>query len=284
MVSESYAYVAAGDAGLRVIHIANPAAPVEVGSYDSPGTASAVAISGHYAYLADGSAGLRVVNVTNPADPTFVQWCDTDGAVDVVVTGSYAYVVNGGSGLCIVNIANPAAPTLAGTLDTLRQARGVAANGSLVYVADEDVGLRIINVANPAAPAEIGRWEPRQGEYSTFGPVMNVAIQDDYAYVVEARIDRWDPDFPNLSPGRLSLVDVTDPTAPVLVGSCHTYGSPVDVVAAGNYAYVADGFGGLRIMDTTRAGFLYEVTFADSTGTAMDVTCLLYTSPSPRDS
>ena len=40
-------------AGLRVINVANPANPVEVGFYDTPGYAEGVAIAGSTAYVAD---------------------------------------------------------------------------------------------------------------------------------------------------------------------------------------------------------------------------------------
>jgi hypothetical protein len=45
-VSGSYAYVADGDAGLRVIDVSNPSSPREVGAYDTPGDAWGVAVSG----------------------------------------------------------------------------------------------------------------------------------------------------------------------------------------------------------------------------------------------
>ena len=50
----SYAYVADGVSGLRIINVANPAAPTEVGFYDTPGNAYGVAVAGSYAYVADG--------------------------------------------------------------------------------------------------------------------------------------------------------------------------------------------------------------------------------------
>ncbi|MEO0070733.1 MAG: hypothetical protein ABIK39_01415, partial [candidate division WOR-3 bacterium] len=48
-------------AGLRVISIADPAHPNEVGYYDTPGYACGVAVSGNYAYVADYDAGLRII-------------------------------------------------------------------------------------------------------------------------------------------------------------------------------------------------------------------------------
>ena len=56
-VAGSYAYVADWFGGLRVINVANPAAPIEVGFYDTPGNASGVAVAGSYAYVADSEAG-----------------------------------------------------------------------------------------------------------------------------------------------------------------------------------------------------------------------------------
>ena len=52
-VSGDYAYVAAYGSGLQVIDISDPTAPSYAGSYDTPGIAYGVAISGNYAYVAD---------------------------------------------------------------------------------------------------------------------------------------------------------------------------------------------------------------------------------------
>jgi hypothetical protein len=46
--------------GLWVVDVRDPADPVEVGSFDTPGESSDVAVSGEYVYLADGDAGLAI--------------------------------------------------------------------------------------------------------------------------------------------------------------------------------------------------------------------------------
>ncbi|MFQ5518265.1 MAG: LVIVD repeat-containing protein, partial [Acidimicrobiia bacterium] len=71
-VAGGYAYLADYDAGLRIIDVSQPAAPAEVGSFDSPGYAEGVAVAGGYAYLADGYAGLRIIDVSQPAAPAEV--------------------------------------------------------------------------------------------------------------------------------------------------------------------------------------------------------------------
>jgi len=91
-VSASTAYVADGDAGLRVVDVSNPATPTELGFYDTPGYARGVVVSGSTAYVADrgifdGSqrvgSGLRVVDVGNPASPTEIGYYATAGGLGV---------------------------------------------------------------------------------------------------------------------------------------------------------------------------------------------------------
>jgi len=103
-----YAYVAFGEDGLRAVDVSNPAHPVEVGYYDTPGIAGGVAVAGGYAYVADGSEGLRVVDVSNPATPTEVGFYDTPGSAgDVAVAGGYAYVTDMDAGLFILRYEEP---------------------------------------------------------------------------------------------------------------------------------------------------------------------------------
>ena len=71
-VSGSFAYVAAGGAGLRIININEPAAPVEVGFYDTPGTASGVEVWGSMAIVSDGTAGVHLIDVSDPTTPVLV--------------------------------------------------------------------------------------------------------------------------------------------------------------------------------------------------------------------
>jgi len=55
------AYVAANEAGLRVVDLSTPEAPQEVGYYTTPWRAPAVALDGPYTYLADAWGGLVIL-------------------------------------------------------------------------------------------------------------------------------------------------------------------------------------------------------------------------------
>jgi len=97
-VSGSYAYVADGYSGFRVIDVSTPSTPVEVGFLDTPGIAKGVAVSGGYAYVSDDyEGGLRVIDVSMPWAPVEVGFVYTPGpALGAAVAGGYVYLAEGG--------------------------------------------------------------------------------------------------------------------------------------------------------------------------------------------
>ena len=70
------------------------------------------------------------------------------------------------------------------------------------------------------------------GTYDTPGGGNDVFIAGNYAYVADGGEG-------------LQVIDISDPTAPLLVGTFDTAGGAADVVVSGNVAYVAGGSGGL---------------------------------------
>ena len=57
----SIAYVAAGHTGVRAVAVSDPAQPVELAVYDTPGAVYSVAVEGATAYAADGDCGLLIL-------------------------------------------------------------------------------------------------------------------------------------------------------------------------------------------------------------------------------
>ena len=256
-VSGDYAYVADGESGLRIVNVANPAAPFEVGFYDTSGWAEGVAVVGDYAYVADAESGLRIVNVTNPVAPIEAGFYDTpDWAMNVAVVGGYAFIADDGSGLRIVDISNPAAPVEVGFYDTPWQANDVAVVGDYAFIADMGSGLWIVNVANPAIPVGVGF-------YDTSGNASSVAVAGDYAYVTESLVMQYY--------GGLRIVNITNPASPFEVGIYdeHTWVNRVAVV--GSYAYVTEGTRGLRIVNVTNPSGPVEMGYYDTPGNAYGV-------------
>jgi len=94
--ADGYVYVAAGAGGLRVFDVSNPAAPVEVASYDTPGSAERVVVAGDSIYIADGPGGLAILRrmPTRAARPTRVA-SETKAAVTTEATATPTYSYSG---------------------------------------------------------------------------------------------------------------------------------------------------------------------------------------------
>ena len=89
---------------------------IDVGSFDTDGTAYDVFVEGDLAYIADGQDGLRIIDITNLEEPEEVGSLDTDGSAFVAdVQGDLTYIADGQNGLVIVNIADPTDPQVVGS-------------------------------------------------------------------------------------------------------------------------------------------------------------------------
>ena len=90
------------------------------------------------------------------------------------------------------------------------------------------------------------------------GLTSAVAIQDSYAYI-------------GVGP-RLVVLDVADPAKPVVVGQTGVLPGVVqDVAVAGDYAYVAAAYSGLRIVNVSNPAAPTEAGYCDTPGTAYGV-------------
>lgn len=276
VVVGSYAYVASGSAGLRVIDVTNRANPVKVGSVSVAGGALKVCVSRGYA-LVTNTQGVRVVDVRNPKAPKVVwsQNMGCSGASSAFISGSYAYVTNMCSGMTIVDVSNPVSPRILGSVPTKRGCRDVFVSGKYAYVADDSRGLYVINVSNPNNP--VVEYPGRSG---SVWYLENVFVSGKYAYVngydgmMQDIVDVGNPQHPAvvghfdlpmffgtfdtfvyrnhafLAADDLRVVDVSDPANPVTLDTMPISGGK-NVFVSGAYAYLADGGAGLKIVDAS---------------------------------
>ncbi len=108
------------------------------------------------------------------------------------------------------------------------ETRAVAVYGSLALVG---VGPRVlvVRISDPVRPVVIGQSEPLAGV------VTGIGMWEGYALVSCFRAG-------------LSVLDLVDPTGPVVVGSWATPGTAEGLAVTAGRAYVADGNSGLRIL------------------------------------
>ncbi|MGD8413889.1 MAG: hypothetical protein PVF33_06640, partial [Candidatus Latescibacterota bacterium] len=151
-----------------------------------------------------------------------------DWAENVAIAGNYAYVADRNSGLQVIDLSAPVNLTLAGSYDTPGQAYDVAVAGNFAYIADL-THFQVVDITTPESPQLAGDYfNP------SFG-AQGVSVAGGYAYVADSFFG-------------LRVFDINDTENPQLVGSYDTPGLPLDVVVAGNHAYLAD-HSSLEIID-----------------------------------
>lgn len=233
-VTWPYVYLAGADfeETFDVVDVSVPSSPNLVGTLSGTGyypTCAAVygshVLVGIFSILGN---RISVFNVANPASPALAGGIDMGYPADIAVSGAYAYVPNGGVGLTVLDLSNPAVLNVVVNVATVGFAQGVGVADHFVYVcASGTMDLQIFDISDPTIPTFLGGIEIPNG-------ATDVAVAGGYAYVVGGN-------------STLSAVDVTVPSAPVLLGSVGTQSQPTAVVPAGTNIVVADSFGGLLV-------------------------------------
>lgn len=208
--------------------------------FDTGGEAYAVAIQGNYAYLGLKSV-LTVLDVSSPATPKRVGalWMPSDVSY-LAVSGDYLYVSSWASGLRVVNISDPLHPIEVGSNTSSGCFGRIVIQGDYAYA--YDFGVQVFDISDPTHPIVMGHYVPS----GPFEAIRDMAVVGTHLYVA-AHYQDFDLCYKDTS--GLYIADISDPTAPVEVGSYKVSGcvGAIDAVrVVGNYAYV-----GFQIMDVS---------------------------------
>lgn len=140
------AYVAENTQGLEIVNVMNPAAPINVSYYNTPGNANDVKVGGSYAYIADGSS-LYIVNISNPFSPTFAGQVSTEGAIYTGVALNFplqVFTADYELGVETFTLSSPVNPQQIGFYNTSYLAGNITYANSYIFVADGADGLLIL--------------------------------------------------------------------------------------------------------------------------------------------
>jgi hypothetical protein len=269
--SGRYAYVAADTAGLQIVDISSPAAPVIAGSFAPAGVANKVKVAGHLAYLAH-STGLLIVDVADPANPVLLSTLPLPLVADVAIAGGRAYLA-AWQGILVVDIRNPRQPRILSSLPvTGALAVDVAGDRAVAIVQDTASDGRVL-VIDLRAPAVIQGSLALNNEHVPY----EVTLRGTLAYVATDQdvtvVDLRDPANPAIAghsdeargsrevqisgtnliaaqirypSGVLPLFTLADPGRPAFIGGINfsPFGASVATGVAINaeYAYVAGGW------------------------------------------
>lgn len=231
------------DGMLRILDVADPSSPSEIATLQMPAHPASVAVVGTHVYVGESptgegselvGGGVRIVDVAEPTRPTSVGFFGTPGQWSRVVTnGPYAFIAAGRNGLRIASIVDPSQPKEVASLEMTGgiAAIGVAVVGRYAYVTagSQNLFLLVVDVADPAQPRSLGFYlTPGTG-------ATGVAALGRHLYVAD------------LHRG-LFVFDVSNPARPSQVGAYRTFDHARALAVSGQYAYVADGDGGLVIL------------------------------------
>jgi hypothetical protein len=223
-----YVYVAAGEAGLRVVDVSQSGVPVEVTAYVPPGgTVSGVQVDATRAFLAAGAAGVQLLDISNPLAPALLGvWKGASPVRAVDFTGDLACVVEADE-IVTVDWSSPGQPRALGRYGT--GGNDIRMVGQHAFVAT-GTGLDILDVSDPETPVQTGSYT------GSLVPALAIEVVSSTAYLA-------------LGDHGVEVIDVQDLAQPALswhppgVGYCHT------VRSVGQVLYLANGEEGLAILD-----------------------------------
>jgi VCBS repeat-containing protein len=245
-VAENYVYVGIVNVGLEIFGISNSNAPIILGTFSDP-LVNTVTVQGSYAYLGDkttNGTSLTAVNITNPATPTLAGSPRTLGYVfDIKIAGSYAYAADYSGGvLDVFDISNVSNPKLVGSYPINGEPFDIALSATDAFFTDPFNGnIYALNVSDPTAPRLLNSYQPSMvfAGLSLPGTPVALALSGHFLYLTNIYTVN-----PFYTYGRLEVLDVSNPSSPVLVGS---YGPALgsgmlgvlgSIKIVGNYAYV----------------------------------------------
>jgi hypothetical protein len=288
-VDGPYAYLAAGEDGLKILSLSNPEQPTLVTSEPiGDGIARSVALlagvgdGDTYACIAAQHGGLRIMQVTDPNAPVEISTYSTPGpdARDLAIAGGIVYVADGAGGVDAVDMSEPSHPNRMASYTLMGDAHDIAISGSQLFVAGGALGLHALSY-------EAGQMALLDTA-DTPGNALRVEVSGMHAFVADfgaglCVISLVDPFHMSLrqcisGPGPalavavqgqyafvavadagLWIVSVQDPNSPVAVRTVSLPGEALDVAVSGGQAYVAAGERGLRVVSVADPTAAHEV-------------------------
>ncbi len=256
------AYVATRKRGLRVVNVATPADPREVGDYPTGDSTRRVAIKADKMYAASAQGGLRVLDVESPACPVELGILDTRGvANDVALFGHYAAVADE-TGLSLIDVSNPERPREVG-YHPGEWCRRVAIEDGITFVGTtpperSDLGgpLRAFDVRDPTHPVEVGVYHPPTQLLwaQPYHGVRDVVASGGLVYTTW-QVMSYSPENP-FDISYLIIIDASDPANMTTVGWAVSPFPPQQryyegLAVVGERAYVSYPNGGLVIYDVS---------------------------------
>lgn len=212
-----------------------------------PFVLSEIAMDGTRAYASNWIGSFQIFDVSDPAQPTLLGSGFAGGshfpiiwdlvARDEIVFAGVTSGDSNTSGLYIVDTTNPVASVQIGSINSIEMG-DLALAGDYVYglsgnyASNGQQEFYVVDVSDLSAPTLLSRTALPSGANG----ISKLDVVGDTVYLA-------------MHSAGLAIFDVSDPTAPVLLGSFDSAGDAQDVVVDGSIAYLGDGADGLKVID-----------------------------------
>lgn len=267
------AHVVAAPAKLVSIHLQGHDGMTVRSTYTALGRPIAITAEGDLAYLALSSSGIEIVNIADPAQPTRVAHLDLEDLGSHIMKVDDHLYRAAWDRIDIVSVEESASPQLIDSYQTQEVVTRLAASGDLLVATMGLAGLEVIDISERSAPQ-------RRRVIDTPGSAQDAVIHGEIAYIAdgtnglvvvdvgpaassepigaltgeEMRLQRLVLEGPRLygagSTG-LHMIDVSDPSAPILEKTIHVPDFPMSLALRGDLAYVAGYSYGIHAVSTT---------------------------------
>jgi hypothetical protein len=216
-------------AGLAILDLTNPGDPVVVSAVALPQSGTFVLLHQALAFVAQGPAGVYAVDAGEPSAPSIVAHFDTPGsAMRLDASGDLLAVAVGSMGVSLFDVHDTRNPrSLSPAPWAHGYCRAVKFRGPRLYACAGRSGVVVMK------PDSAGKW-CAVGTCATAGDARDIVFMDFAAIVADGK---WG----------LSVLDVSEPERPVLVGTTPVADFAHGVTALGDLVYVADGISGVGV-------------------------------------
>jgi hypothetical protein len=251
VVQDSYAYLADGYGGIKIVDVTDPASPVLLSQAETEDYADHLNVSGNTLYVSN--TDVTLFDVSNPYMPVNKGDIATHvWAQEIAVSGNYVYVADMPWALTVLDGTNPddvsvafhMEPAPTGSPDpgatstpvngaspppptpspvphpNYWRSKSISIENDYAYLCvDREPKIRIVNISSPASPVE-------SGAYNGIYDAEDIFVSGNYAYIASLN-------------DNFQILDVSNPLSPVLAGVQQGIdGEMIEVVVAGNYAYL----------------------------------------------
>ena len=280
-----YLYIAAGEKGVIICDVADPFNPVESGYYNTSGSALDIAVEDDYAFVADNEDGVKILDVSDVGSITLAGYYDSPGtALNLQVRDTLLFLADGHQGkFRILNISNITAPTLVWYSSGISGVVDIYIEDTIAYTSGEEITF--YNISNPESP------QPIYSTYDIYTIYKRVIVRDNIAYFFGDSpgfcggwegglwtMDVTDPANPDSLAelvemefpeggclygsiifvadqiAGIATYDISDPTAPLSLGSYRTPHQIHSVTEVNDVLYAADYGRGLWTVTTDHSG------------------------------